>query len=90
MEPAFAGYRAALEETDFSEPAFPVHSCISTQPFVSPRRELASALVLPVRWRGTVLALLRQGIADWVETGPGTVLTGLIERNLEALEHANA
>jgi [acyl-carrier-protein] S-malonyltransferase len=90
MEPALAGYRAALEATEFFDPSFPVHSCISTQPFASPRNELASALVLPVRWRDTVLALLHRGIDDWVETGPGTVLTRLVDRNLEALETTNA
>ncbi len=90
MEPALAGYRAALADTDFSEPAFPVLSCISTRHFVSPRDELASALVLPVRWQDTVLELRRHSIDEWVETGPGTVLTRLVKRNLEALEPANA
>jgi malonyl CoA-acyl carrier protein transacylase len=89
MEPALAGYRAALAETEFSEPTFPVVSCISTQPFVSPCHELASALVLPVRWQDTVLALRRLGIDEWVETGPGRVLTRLVKRNLEALEPAH-
>ena len=89
MEPALSGYRAALADTDFSEPVFPVLSCISTREFVSPRHELASALVLPVRWQDTVLELRRQGIDEWVETGPGTVLTRLVKRNLEALETAN-
>jgi [acyl-carrier-protein] S-malonyltransferase len=90
MKPALAGYREALEETNFAKPAFPVLSCISTRPFNAPRNELASALVLPVRWQDTVLALRRRGIEEWVETGPGVVLTRLVERNLQALEPAHA
>jgi malonyl CoA-acyl carrier protein transacylase len=89
MEPALTGYRAALAETEFTEPTFPVVSCISAQPFVAPRHELASALVLPVRWQDAVLELRRLGIDEWVETGPGTVLTRLVKRNLEALEPAH-
>ena len=89
MEPALAGYREALAETNFSEPSFPVLSCISTRPFASPPDELAQALVLPVRWQDTVLALRRRGIEEWVETGPGTVLTRLVKRNLEELEPAH-
>ena len=90
MEPALAGYSEALAETSFSEPSFPVLSCISTRPFASPPHELAQALVLPVRWQDTVLALRRRGIDEWVETGPGTVLTRLVKRNLEELEPAHA
>ncbi len=36
-----------------------------------------------------MLELRRHGIDEWVETGPGTVLTRLVKRNLEALETAN-
>lgn len=90
MEPALAGYRATLAETSFEEPSFPVFSCISACPFVSPRDELALALIRPVRWRDTVLELRQRGIEDWVETGPGTVLTRLVKRNLDVTELARA
>ena len=90
MEPAIAGYREALSQTAFADPAFPVHSCVSTLPFVSPRHELASALLLPVRWQDTVLELRRRGIREWIETGPGTILTRLVNRTLDAQEPAHA
>ena len=89
MESALSGYGEVLAETAFAEPVFPVLSCISARRFVAPRHELASALVQPVRWQETVLELRRHGIDEWVETGPGTVLTRLVERNLEALEPAH-
>jgi len=90
MEPALDGYREALGEIEFSQPDFPVISCVSARPLLWPRHELASALVLPVRWQDTVLALKRYGIDEWVETGPGTVLTRLVKRNLESPEPAHA
>jgi malonyl CoA-acyl carrier protein transacylase len=90
MEPALDGYREALAQTEFSEVRFPVISCISARPLLWPRHELASALVLPVRWQDTVLELRRRGAQNWVETGPGSVLTRLVKRNLEALEPAHA
>jgi len=90
MKPALAGYKEALAETSFQQPAFPVLSCVSARPFSAPRDELASALILPVRWQDTVLELHRRGIDEWVETGPGIVLTRLVERNLDALEPAHA
>lgn len=86
MEPALAGFRDALAEVQFSEPRIPVISCASGREFTSPRAELADALVRPVRWRQTVAALVERGVERFVETGPGEVLTKLVERNLAELE----
>ena len=50
--------------------------------------ELAEALIRPVRWRETFLALLEAGAEDFVETGPGTVLSKMARRITK--ETANA
>jgi len=82
MEPAVAPFRAALDETEIHDPAFPVFSCASTQPFEDVRAELAAALTKPVRWRETVLALHEAGGRRFVEVGPGKVLARLGKRIL--------
>ena len=82
MEPAVAGFRAALREVEFTEPRFPVVSCATAEEFAAPRAELADALVRPVRWRQTLGALRDRGVERFVETGPGEVLTKLVTRNL--------
>jgi malonyl CoA-acyl carrier protein transacylase len=74
MEPAVAPFRAALDDVELGEPAFPVFSCASAQPFEDVREELAQALVRPVRWRETFLALHEAGARRFVEVGPGTIL----------------
>ena len=48
MEP----FRAALDDVEIAEPAFPVFSCASAAPFTDVRAELADALIKPVRWAG--------------------------------------
>ncbi|HET9738656.1 MAG TPA: ACP S-malonyltransferase [Solirubrobacteraceae bacterium] len=97
MEPAVEPFRAALDETDLHEAAFPVFSCASTQPFEDVRAELAAALTKPVRWRETVLALHEAGARRFVEVGPGKVLARLgkrivpdcpVETPAEELAHA--
>ncbi len=42
------------------------------------RDYLARAISLPVRWEQTVRSLRQQGIGDFVEVGPGAVLSGLM------------
>ncbi len=92
--PAMAGARpeleAALAAIDFQEPAVTVVSSITTQPFEDVRVSLADALTQPVRWRETLLALRARGVARFVETGPGTVLTGLVKRTVPDAEALSA
>ena len=86
MEPAVAGFREALADTRFSEPRIPVISCASARELTAPRAELADALVRPVRWRQTMRALRDRGARRFGATGPGEVLTKLVERNLGTWE----
>ena len=86
MEPAAGPFRAALDAVDFGEPALPVFSCVTAEPFRDVRDELARALTSPVRWREVLLALRARGVSRCIETGPGRVLTGLVRRTLEGVE----
>jgi [acyl-carrier-protein] S-malonyltransferase len=84
MEPAAERLRAALEATPIDEPQIPVYSNGTASPFVDVRGELAENLLRGVRWRETLLAMRTAGIERFVELGPGTVLTGLVKRTLQA------
>jgi [acyl-carrier-protein] S-malonyltransferase len=44
------------------------------------RRELTEHLVHGVQWTETVRRMAADGVTDFVEVGPGRVLTGLIRR----------
>jgi malonyl CoA-acyl carrier protein transacylase len=83
MEPAVAPFRAALDETEVHEAAFPVFSSATTKPFEDVRAELTDVLTRPVRWRETVLALHEAGGRRFVEVGPGKVLARLGKRILK-------
>ncbi|HEY2259365.1 MAG TPA: ACP S-malonyltransferase [Solirubrobacteraceae bacterium] len=90
MASALPEFTAALEQTRFSEPEVTVISAVTVQPFSDPRRELADALTMPVRWRETMLALHERGAERFVEVGPGRVLSGLAKRTLKDVELAGA
>jgi [acyl-carrier-protein] S-malonyltransferase len=85
MEPAAERLRAALEATPVHEMRIPVYSNGTARPFVDVRAELAENLLRGVRWRETLLALRTAGIERFVELGPGSVLTGLVKRTLQAV-----
>jgi malonyl CoA-acyl carrier protein transacylase len=82
MEPAVAPFRAALDAVEIRDPAFPVVSCATAEPFADVRAELAGALTRPVRWRETMLALHAAGATRFVEPGPGKLLARMAKRIL--------
>jgi malonyl CoA-acyl carrier protein transacylase len=84
MAPAADALKAALDATAVQEPAFPVLCNGSARPFTDIRAELAENLLKPVRWRETLIELQAMGATDFVECGPGSVLTGLVKRTLRA------
>jgi malonyl CoA-acyl carrier protein transacylase len=89
MAAAVPEFEAALGQTEFAAPRVAVISAVTVRPFTDPRRELADALTMPVRWRETLLALHARGATRFVEVGPGRVLTGLAKRTLTDVELIN-
>jgi [acyl-carrier-protein] S-malonyltransferase len=89
MRPAVEPFEAVVTSVDFAEPRVPVMSCVTARPFEDVRNELVRALTEPVRWLDVVRALDERGVTDFVETGPGRVLTNLVKKSL-AMEAAGA
>jgi malonyl CoA-acyl carrier protein transacylase len=85
MQPSVEPFRAALDDVEISEPAFPVFSCASAAPFTDVRDQLANALTHPVRWRETVIAMHEAGAPSFVEVGPGKVLARMGKRILKGV-----
>ena len=90
MASAVPEFTAALQRTAFAPARATVVSAVTARPFVDPRRELADALTMPVRWRETMLALHDLGAERFVDVGPGRVLSGLAKRTLKGVQLVNA
>jgi malonyl CoA-acyl carrier protein transacylase len=82
MAEAAEPYREALEQVEFRPPAVTVLSSSTARPFKDVSAELAAAIVKPVRWRATMLALAQGGADAFIDFGPGEVLARLVRRNL--------
>ena len=61
MAAAVPEFERALADVEFREPATTVISAVTARPFTDPRRELADALTMPVRWREVLLAMHERG-----------------------------
>lgn len=89
MQPAVEPFRAVVTEIEFGDPRVPVMSCVTAAPFEDIPDQLVRALTEPVRWLDVVRALHERGVTEFVETGPGGVLTNLVKKSL-AMEAAGA
>ena len=62
---------------------------MDAQPHTDPKEikdNLLKQLTSPVRWTQSVINMMGNGMTDFVECGPGQVLTGLIGRIQKSME----
>jgi malonyl CoA-acyl carrier protein transacylase len=79
MQAARDAFAAFIAEFRFSTPAIPVIANIAGEPYRAGEiaGSLTDQITHPVRWRDSMEYLLRAGVTDFVELGPGDVLTKL-------------
>ena len=83
MAPAAGDLARALETAEIREPRIPVYSNVDAAPHSDPaeiRKILLRQLTSPVRWEESMRALLAEGVEEFLESGPGRVLRGLMKR----------
>lgn len=83
MKPAQDRLAFELEQLQFSEPAAPVVTNVDAAVTTAPaemRDALLRQVSAPVRWVESMELLIRQGVGNFVEVGPGKVLSGLMRQ----------
>lgn len=83
MAVAAPGLRDALESVAMVDPQFPIVSNVTAAPVRDGRTAgglLVEQLTSPVRWVDSVQSMRSAGATEFVEIGPGSVLTGLLRR----------
>ena len=73
----------AIEQTVFDTPRCPIYQNVDALPHTSPeeiKANLIAQLVAPVRWTQSVQNMASAGASEFVELGPGKVLTGLVSK----------
>ena len=83
MEMARVELAKAIEAAPVNAPACPVYQNVDAKPHTDPieiKENLLKQLTSPVRWTQSVQNMIADGMSEFVECGPGQVLTGLIGR----------
>lgn len=89
MTPAAEAMAPIIAEAEVSDAATPVIGNVNAEPLTSAdelRADLTAQIRRPVRWRDTVLRMQEMGVEQYVEMGPGKVLTGLVRTTLRPLK----
>ncbi len=85
MEEVRAEFASAVHELALTEPRCPVYLNVTARPTTNPdeiRQSMLEQLTAPVLWTQTLHAMQQDGASQYLEIGPGRVLTGLVRRTL--------
>ena len=83
MEAARVELERAISETEFKTPICPIYQNVDAKPHSCPeeiKANLIAQLTAPVRWTQTIREMVADGMAEFTELGPGSVLQGLIKK----------
>lgn len=83
MEPAKQELEEAINSVEFHVPSCPIYQNVNALPQTDPaeiKKNLIAQLTSPVRWTQTVRNMVADGVDEFVECGPGSVLQGLIHK----------
>ena len=89
MEMARVELADAIEKAPVSNPVCPVYQNVDAKPHTDAaeiKANLLKQLTSPVRWTQSVKNMIADGMTEFVECGPGQVLTGLIGRIQKSIE----
>jgi [acyl-carrier-protein] S-malonyltransferase len=83
MKPAADKLKKVLDGISIGEAAIPVVANVSARPVTSAAQistSLVDQVASPVLWEDSVAWMAQQGVAAFIEVGPGKVLAGLIKK----------
>jgi len=89
MWPAREGLAEAIDKLSFDDPGIPVVGNVTAKPIETAdmaKEELLNQLCHCVQWKRSVQYMTSSGVSDFVEFGPGKVLSGLVKRIDQGVE----
>ena len=83
MEPAKAGLMDAVSSLSFKDPVVPIVANCTGKPLKKGsevKREIISQIITCVQWKKSMDYMLKRGVSQFVEIGPGRTLSSMVKR----------
>ena len=83
MKPAANIMKDKIKITNFKKPQFRIINNVNANPEENPeniKSLLIEQIFSTVKWRETILKMREEGVKNFIEIGPGKVLTGMVKR----------
>ena len=86
MKPAALSMKEKINSISFQKPKFDIVCNVTSKPENNPeqiKQLLIKQICSTVRWRESVINMTKQDITNFIEFGPGKVLSGMIKRTVK-------
>jgi len=86
MKPAALSMQNKIESVIFKKPIFDIVCNVTSNPENDPekiKKLLIEQICSTVRWRESILHMSKEKISNFLEIGPGKVLTGMVKRTIK-------
>ena len=86
MNPAANKMKDKIYSVDFKKPIFDVVCNVTSKPENEPeniKKLLIEQIYSTVRWRESIINMSKEKITDFIEIGPGKVLSGMVKRTVK-------
>ena len=83
MKTAAQNMKDKIQNTSFQNPSIDLVTNVTAQSTKNPeeiKKLLVDQIYSKVRWRESILYMIENGVNEFIEIGPGKVLTGLVKR----------
>ena len=83
MKPAAKKMEKNIFETNFNNPTVKIVSNVTAQATKNPdyiKKLLVEQIFSKVRWRESIEYMINNGVKEFIEIGPGKILSGLVKR----------
>ena len=86
MRPAAAKMKDKINSVDFKKPIFDIVCNVTSKPENNPeniKKLLVEQICSTVRWRESIINMSKDKVTNFIEIGPGKVLSGMVKRTVK-------
>ncbi len=86
MKPASEKMSEKINNTKFKKPSHKIINNVTAQAVTEPdeiKKLLIKQIYSTVKWRESIINISKEGVQDFIEIGPGKVLSGMVKRTLK-------